>query len=83
MLFVAPDASVKVPAAALNVPPVPVVLVQVPPDCSPVIKLNKSIGLVLESQTFMLPSVPAFGCALILIVAILESLPQGATPDNV
>ena len=82
MLVVAP-AGVKVPAAALNVPPVPVVLVQLPPDCSPVIKVNKLIGVELESQIFMLPSVPAFGCVLMFKVAKLESLTQGATPDIV
>ena len=83
MLFVAPDVGIKAPAVALNVPPVPVVLVQIPPDCSPVIKLNKSIVVVLELQTFVLPSVPAFGCTLILTVATLESLTQGAAPNIV
>ena len=61
VLVVAPVAGVYVPAPALNVPPVPVVLTQVPPDCSPVIKLNKSIAEVLESQTRVFPSVPALG----------------------
>ena len=61
VLVVAPDAGVYVPAPALNVPPVPVVLVQTPPDCSPVIKLNKSIGVVLLSQIVVEPFVPATG----------------------
>ena len=43
VLVVAPEAGTNVPAPALNVPPVPVNLVHVPPNCSPVIKLNKSV----------------------------------------
>ncbi|MNG25193.1 hypothetical protein D3C84_1100130 [compost metagenome] len=39
LLVVAPTAGVNVPAAALNIPPDPVALDQVPPVCSPVIKL--------------------------------------------
>ncbi|ESU21147.1 hypothetical protein FEDK69T_26090 [Flavobacterium enshiense DK69] len=78
VLVVVPAAGTKVPAAALNVPPVPDNLVQVPPVCSPVIKPNKSIDAVLESQIVVVPSVPAFGCALILIVATLTSLIHGA-----
>ncbi|MNF76062.1 hypothetical protein D3C84_581590 [compost metagenome] len=39
VLVIAPTAGVNVPATALNVPPDPVVLDQVPPVCSPVIKL--------------------------------------------
>ncbi|ESU21148.1 hypothetical protein FEDK69T_26100 [Flavobacterium enshiense DK69] len=80
VLVVVPGAATKVPAAALNVPPVPVNLVQVPPACSPVIKLNKSIDAVLESQIVVAPSAPAFGCGLILIVATLTSLTHGAVP---
>ena len=56
---VAPAAGTKVPATALKVPPVPVNLIHTPPACSPPIKLNKSILVVLLSQTLMLPSVPA------------------------
>ena len=41
-LVVAPTAGVKVPLTASNVPPVPV-LVQTPPEASPVIKENKLI----------------------------------------
>ena len=82
-LVVAPEAGVNVPAAALNTPPVPVVRVQTPPNCSPVIKPNKSIGVVLESQTVVEPSVPASGWALIVIVARLVSLMQGETPAKV
>ena len=48
MLVVAPAAEVNVAAAALKVPPVPDVLVQVPPDCSPVINADKSITFVLD-----------------------------------
>ena len=47
---VAPAAGVNVPAAALNVPPVPVVRVQTPPVCSPVIRLNRSITVTELSQ---------------------------------
>ena len=39
----APIAGVKVPLVALNVPPLPDCNDQTPPDCSPVIKLNKFI----------------------------------------
>ena len=55
---VAPTAGIKVPTMASNVPPVPV-RVQTPPDCSPVIKLYKSITAVLVSQTVVTPSEPA------------------------
>ena len=68
---VAPAAGVKVPEPALNVPPVPVNCVQVPPVCSPVIKLNKFIAVVELSQTEVLPSVPAFACGLTVIVKFL------------
>jgi hypothetical protein len=61
VLEVAPEAGIKVPALALKVPPVPEVFVQFPPDCSPEIKLNKSIVALLESQTVVEPSVPASG----------------------
>ena len=61
VLFVAPEAGVKVPAPALKVPPNPPVLVQTPPDCSPVINKNKSIGVVLLSQTMVDPFDPASG----------------------
>ena len=65
----------------MKVPPIPVpVLVQTPPDCSPVIKLNKSIADELVSQTTILPSEPALGCPLIVTVAILKSLIQGDDP---
>jgi hypothetical protein len=77
---VAPGAGVKVPAPALNVPPVPVSLDQVPPLCSPVIKLYKSISAVELSQTEVLPSVPAFGCAVMFTVATDASLGQGDVP---
>jgi hypothetical protein len=58
---VAPTEGIYVPATASKVPPVPVDLTQVPPGCSPVIKLNKSTAVVLVSQTTVLPSTPAFG----------------------
>ena len=51
----------KVPAPALNTPPVPEVRVQDPPVCSPVIKLNKSMVAELVSQIVVAPSVPAIG----------------------
>ena len=50
------------------------VLAQVPPDCSPVIKLNKSIAVTLLSQTVVLPSVPAFDGGITIKVAV-----QGAS----
>ena len=81
--MLAPTAGVKVPAAALNVPPVPEVLVQTPPACSPVIKLNKSITAVLLSQIAVVPSIPASGCNEKLIVATLLSATQGSVPDKV
>ena len=83
MLVVAPGAGVKVPAAALNVPPVPDVRVQVPPKSSPMIRLNKSIDVLLESQTVVLPSEPAFGWLTIFTVAILTSSGHGAVPATV
>ncbi|HEU4791803.1 MAG TPA: hypothetical protein VFS71_19115 [Flavobacterium sp.] len=57
-----PTAGVKVPEAALNVPPIPDDLTQVPPACSPVIKLDKLIEVELLSQTVVFPEVPATGC---------------------
>ena len=83
VLVVAPRAGVNVPAAALKDPPVPPVLVQVPPICSPVINVDKVIAVVDVSQIVIPPSTPATGCALIVIVATLESLIHGAVPDNV
>ena len=81
--FVAPAAGVKLPAAALNVPPIPVVLVHVPPACSPVINPNKSIVVVLLAQTVVVASVPALGCAFMFTVATLESSIHGAVPVSV
>ena len=52
------------PAAALNIPPVPVFLTQVPAVCSPVIKVNKLIGVVSPSHILMLPSPPALAIGL-------------------
>ena len=83
MELVAPAAGVNVPAAALNVPPVPVVLVQTPPVASPVMRLNRSMAVVELSQTEMLPSVPAVLKALILTVATEASSGQGAVPVTV
>ena len=62
----------NVPAPALNVPPVPEVCVHVPPACSPVIKLNKLIGVTLESHIVVFPSTPAFGWAFTVTVLELE-----------
>ena len=82
VLVVAPTAGVKVPPPALKAPPDPVVCVHVPPDCSPVIKLNKSITAELLSQISVLPSVPATGCGLILMVATLLTFIHGAAPSK-
>ena len=68
------------PAAALNIPPVPVFLIHVPPLFSPVIKPNKSIGVALKTQITTPPSVPALTPGIIFTVAKLSSLLQGATP---
>ena len=65
VLVVAPGDGVKVPAPALNVPPLPVSCVHTPPPCSPVINKDKSIAAVLLSQTSVAPSAPALGCSLI------------------
>ena len=51
-----------------------------PPLCSPVIKLYKSISAVELSQTEVLPSVPAFGCAVMFTVATDASSGQGDVP---
>lgn len=67
----------------LKVPPTPVVLNQVPPSCSPVIKEYKSIGVVEVLQTVITPSNPAFGWLLMNTVATLVSSTQGAVPDKV
>jgi hypothetical protein len=83
VLEVAPEAGVKVPAPALNVPPVPVGLVQIPPACSPVINPNKLIAVTLESQIVVLPSVPALGCVFMVTVAKLVSLIHGDVPVRV
>jgi hypothetical protein len=77
---VAPAVGINVPATALNVPPVPVTLVQTPPACSPVIRFAKEIVDVLLSHTLVLPSVPAFACGVMVIVTTLVSLPHGAVP---
>ena len=70
----------KVPAVALKVPPVPVVLVQTPPVASPVMRLNKSMIAVELSHTEVLPSVPADLKAEILTVATDASPTQGTVP---
>ena len=81
---VAPIAGVKVPARASKVPPVPVpVRVQTPPDCSPVIKLNKFIAVGLVSQTEVFPSRPALGNVFMVIVTKLVSIVHGAVPVTV
>ena len=63
---VAPAFGVNVPVAATNVPPVPVNLDHTPPGCSPVIKLNKSIGAKL-SHTEVPPSAPAFALTVVQV----------------
>ena len=78
-----PADGVKVADPALKVPPVPEVCVQTPPELSPVIKLNKLIGVELLPQIFKLPSIPAVGWVMKLIVAILESSIHGAVPSKV
>ena len=52
------------------------VLVQVPPACSPVMRENKSIGVVLESQIVVLPSVPAFTAGLTTMVPETDGFEQ-------
>ena len=61
MLEVAPVEGVKVPVPALNDPPLPEVCVQVPPACSPVIKLYRLIGAVSFAQIVVEPLEPAKG----------------------
>ncbi|MFO0089750.1 MAG: hypothetical protein ACK518_03005 [bacterium] len=68
---------------ALKFPPVPEVLVHTPPDCSPAINENKLIGVKLFSHIVVEPSVPAVGCAFIVIVATLESFTHGEIPKTV
>lgn len=84
MLDIAPADGVKVPFTASKLPPDPMDLVQVPPSCSPVIKLNKLIVAVLLLQTIIgVPSTPALGCALMVIVAVLVELTHGEAPKSV
>ena len=77
---VTPAAGVKV--EPLNVPPVPVNLVQVPPALSPPIKANKSMAVVELLQIAVLPSVPAVKNGVTVVVAILVSLGQGLVPNT-
>ena len=65
-----PIAGVKVPATALKLPPVPVVRVQTPPGCCPVISVARLMGVVLESQVVALPSTPALACPFTTTVAV-------------
>ncbi len=78
VLVVAVASTVKL--LPLNTPPVPVKRVHVPPVCSPVITLNKSITVPDPTQADTLPFVPAFACGDILIVAILVSFGHGDVP---
>ena len=78
VLVVAVASTVKL--LPLNTPPVPVKRVHVPPVCSPVITLNKSITVPDPIQADTLPAVPAFACGDILIVAILVSFGHGDVP---
>ena len=75
MLSVAPTSGVKVPVIASKVPPVPDVLVQSPPGCSPVIIENKSIWLVEDSLTKISPLTPVFGVGRIT-TSMLTELPE-------
>ncbi len=59
VLVVVPAKTVKVPAPELKVPPDPVNLLHVPPVCSPVMILYKSITVPEPSHSVSLPSVPA------------------------
>ena len=54
-------AGVKIPVKPFKVPAVPLVLVQIPPVCSPEIKVNKFIGVVSELQIVVDQSIPALG----------------------
>jgi hypothetical protein len=83
VLVVAPIVGIKVPAAALKIPAAPEILVQTPPACSPVINENKLMEAVFVSQTDILPSAPAVGCGLILMVASEVSFTQGGAPVSV
>ena len=77
-----PGLTVKVPAIGSKTPPVPI-RVQRPPLCSPVIKSNKLIDVVLSLQTSSgTLATPALGCVLMVIVATLVASTQGATPGN-
>jgi hypothetical protein len=84
VLVVAPAVGVNVPAPALNVPPLPVNLVHVPPASSPVINENKSTDDPLVSQTDVEPSVPALDASTTVTVAEATSEPvHGATAFTV
>ncbi len=80
---VTPGPGVNVPAPALKVPPVPLVLVQVPPDCSPVIKFPNVIRAKLLAQIVVAPSLPAVGCGFTVTVTMVSSLAQGGVPATV
>jgi hypothetical protein len=80
VLVKAPAPGVNVPADALKTPPVPEVRVQVPPLCSPVIRVKRLMAAVLLSQTVTAPSMPASGCSLTLTVAMLASSMHGRAP---
>ena len=70
----------KVPVEAVKLPPLPEVLDQVPPLCSPVIKLKRLMLKALLEQTVVIPSVPAETGGVITTVAILVSPGQGGAP---
>lgn len=73
----------NVPKTGSKVPPVPDVLDQTPPGCSPFIKFERVIVAVLVSHIVILSSNPALGCAFILTVTSLSSAIHGAVPETV
>ena len=83
VLVVAPAAGVNVPAPALNVPPLPVNLVHVPPASSLVINENRSTADPLVSQMDVDPSVPAFGAADSLTETVAVAFAQPPLPVTV
>jgi hypothetical protein len=81
VLLVAPTSGVKVPTAVLKIPPVPDILFQFPPDSSPEIIENKSIGVVEASLTDISPSIPVFGIGFTVTVKF-TGLPKQPLADG-
>ena len=79
----APASGVNVPAAALNVPPVPVVRVHAPARRSAVYGLSVVLGGRRFIQIEAEPSAPAFACGVMFTVATEASFGHGAVPVTV